>query len=179
MLRIATTFKSERKKGLWLLIFEENIHACSYTSVNFRRPSRDSTKVLICRRPRLYMYQWFWNTHIFINYMFLYVIDENKINTALHICSRETLLGQPFGKSRIFFYHFPEGREWLLWFCKFNMIFELQGANKQSSVNNIPLEGYENKIGMQGSWLFLRGLLGKGLIVIVTFLFQYQYSVCL
>ena len=49
-----------------------------------------------------------------------------------------------------FFYQFPEETELLLLFRKFNMIFELQGANNKSSVNNIPLEGYENNIGMHG-----------------------------
>ena len=52
-----------------------------------------------------------------------------------------------------------------------DMIFELQGVNNKSSVKNIPLKGYENKIGMHEPWLFSRRLLGKGLNVIVTFVF--------
>ena len=101
--------------------------------------------------------------------MTLYWIDENKINPALHIHSWKLNFGTKILKIMIFFYHFPKETEFLLLFCKLKMIFELQGANNKSLVNNIPLEGYEIKIGMHGPWLFLRGILGKGLHVMVTF----------
>ena len=108
------------------------------------------------------------------------LIDKNKINPALHIYSGEKSIGTMFWKIKEFFFiTFLKEHNVCCDFKNWMTFLNYKVLIIKSSVNNIPLEGYENKIGMHGPWLFLRGLLEKSLHFIVTFLFQYQCIVCL